>query len=73
VFRTLFESFGAECARKIAGLQPLDDDECCAFTVYLDARSLAGHRFLGTLAGEDGDIDTVTGRCGLPPSLIRGR
>ena len=74
MFRTLFDQFGADCARRIARGEALRDDEARAFSLLLNARERAGHQFLGRFAGDDPPIDTVTGRCGLPPvpNLSRG-
>ena len=60
-------AFLANCVRRISAGEPLTDDEARAFSDYLDARERTGQRLLGSLAGEDPSIDTVSGRCGLRP------
>jgi hypothetical protein len=67
VFRDLFDAFSRDCAVRIARGEHLSPDEAAAFSRYLAARAHAGHALLGPFAGPDGDIDTVTGRCGHFP------
>lgn len=67
MFRNLFDQFGADCAQQIARGEPLGDAEARAFSLLLAARERSGHQFLGRFAGADSPVDTVTGRCGLPP------
>lgn len=57
----------ADWLRRISAGEALDDDEAAAFCALLDARERAGRLLLGPYAGEDDSIDTVSGRCGLPP------
>lgn len=57
----------ADWLRRIGAGEALDDDEAAAFCEMLDARERAGRPLLGRYAGEDESIDTVSGRCGLPP------
>lgn len=56
-----------ECVARIARGEGLAEDDARAFGAFLAAKEAAGHRFLGALAGDDAPLDTVTGRCGLPP------
>ena len=67
MYRALFERFGATCVQKIWRGEPLSSPERAAFSAYLDAREASGRRLLGTHAGPDPAIDTVTGRCGIRP------
>lgn len=72
MYEAMFREFSARCCAKLARGEELDDQEYEGFSLLLAARELSGHRWLGEMAGPDGSIDTVTGRCGLPPSRIPG-
>lgn len=67
MYRALFDQFGAHCVGKIWRGEDLTDEELAAFRMLLDAREASGNRLLGKHAGPDACIDTVTGRCGIPP------
>ena len=71
MFAAMIDGFGTECTRAIARGESLTDDAAEAFSVLLLARELAGRPLLGAMAGPDGSIDTVTGRCGHPPARVR--
>lgn len=70
MYRALLERFSAECCAKAWRGEGLSDAEHDAFTAYLAARELNGHRWLGALASDDPSLDTVTGRCGLPLARV---
>lgn len=70
MYEAIFREFSARCCAKLAGGEALEDWEFEAFTMLLEARELSGHTWLGAMAGGDGSIDTVTGRCGLPPARV---
>jgi hypothetical protein len=67
VLAELIDEFGRECVRRIAAGDCLSDSEARAFAALLEARERSGRRLLGAMAGPDASIDTVSGRCGLPP------
>ena len=67
MYRALFEAFAADCVGRFWRGEPLPDREFFAFRSYLDAREASGRRLLGSHAGPDACIDTVTGRCGIRP------
>jgi hypothetical protein len=60
-------SFARECTRKLLAGETFTASEFAAFRAFLDHRDRSGRPLLGTLAGPDGSIDTVTGRCGHKP------
>ena len=70
MYRQLLEQFAAECCAKAWRGEGLTEAEHDAFTTYLAAKELNGHRWLGALASDDGSLDTVTGRCGLPLARV---
>ena len=71
VLRPLFETFARDCARRIASNGRLSDVEAAAFSRWLEFKECEGRPLLGSMAGPDGSIDTVTGRCGHPPVRVR--
>ena len=68
MYRALFEAFGAQCVTRIWNGVALSARDREYLTIILDAREASGQRLLGTLAGPDPCIDTVTGRCGHSPT-----
>ncbi len=69
VYAHLIDRFARECVRRIAAGDELSDSDARAFCVVLEARELSGHRLLGAMAGADGSLDTVSGRCGHRPTF----
>lgn len=57
----------ADWLRRISSGETLSDDDAAAFCALLEAREKSGRLLLGRYAGDDDDIDTVSGRCGLRP------
>ncbi len=70
MYEAIFREFSAQCCEKLSLGQELEEWEFEGFSMLLEARELSGHRWLGEMAGRDGSIDTVTGRCGLPPARV---
>lgn len=70
MYEAIFREFSAQCCAKLSRGEELDDWEFEGFSMLLEARELTGHQWLGEMAGRDGSIDTVTGRCGLPPARV---
>jgi hypothetical protein len=70
VYANLIRRFEAECCARIWRGEELNDAEWTAWSTLLEAHELNGHIWLGPMAGPDGSIDTVTGRCGLPPARV---
>lgn len=60
-------------AGRIARGDGLGDLEAEAFATWLAACELAGRPLLGSYAGADASIDTVSGRCGTPPPGLDAR
>lgn len=67
MFLALVEQIERDCVAKLSAGEPLDRQELRGFRILLEARELSGRRLLGTMAGPDPCIDTVTGRCGQRP------
>ncbi|HKS91416.1 MAG TPA: hypothetical protein VJQ83_05760 [Tepidiformaceae bacterium] len=57
----------ADWLRRISTGESLSDDDAATFCALLEARERRGRPLLGRYAGDDDDIDTVSGRCGLRP------
>ena len=57
----------ADWLRRISTGESLSDADAAAFCALLEARERTGRPLLGRFAGDDDDIDTISGRCGLRP------
>ncbi len=67
MYRAAFDEFGRVCVGKILSGVALTATEEQLFEMLLSAREASGERLLGSMAGPDACIDTVSGRCGHRP------